>query len=122
MIPSDVEREILRLHHVEKWRPGTIARFLAVHFITVKRVIGREHRESGLLARLLLAMPPQHTKIRCEENVPPECEAMYALLIERLRELEPMQTAEGPEPVVLRMTAEAKRCARRCRSWDQGLE
>lgn len=42
MIPPDVEREILRLHHVEKWRPGTIARSLAVHFVTVKRVIERE--------------------------------------------------------------------------------
>ena len=37
-----VEREILRLHHVEKWRPGTIARHLSVHFVTVKRVIERE--------------------------------------------------------------------------------
>ncbi len=72
-------------------------------------VIGREHRESGLLARLLLAMPPQHPKTWREETVRPECEASFALVIERLRELGPIQTAEGPEPVVLRMTAEAKR-------------
>jgi len=38
-IPVDLEAKILRLHHVEKWRCGTIARQLHVHFDTVQRVL-----------------------------------------------------------------------------------
>ncbi len=74
------------------------------------RVIGREHRENGLLARLLLAMPPQRPKSWRDQIVAPEHEAVFALLIERLRELDPIETVEGPQPLVLRMTPRAKRC------------
>ena len=38
-IPPEVEAQILRLHHVEKWRRGTIARQLHVHHGTVTRVL-----------------------------------------------------------------------------------
>jgi hypothetical protein len=36
-VPPEVEAQILRLHHVEKWRRGTIARQLHVHYDTVTR-------------------------------------------------------------------------------------
>ena len=39
MIPADVEQKILRLHFVEKWKIGTIARQLGIHHTTVKRVL-----------------------------------------------------------------------------------
>lgn len=39
MIPADTEAQILRLHHVEKWPIGTIARQLGVHHSTVRRVL-----------------------------------------------------------------------------------
>lgn len=39
MIPKETEAEIIRLHHVEKWPIGTIARFLGVHHTTVQRVL-----------------------------------------------------------------------------------
>jgi transposase len=39
-IPKDKEREILRLFHAEKWRPGTIATHVGVHHTTVDRVLG----------------------------------------------------------------------------------
>jgi transposase len=39
MIRDEDEAEILRLHHVEKWPPGTIASHLHVHHSVVKRVI-----------------------------------------------------------------------------------
>ena len=42
MIPLELQAEILRLFHVEKWRVGTISRHLAVHHETVKRVLDRD--------------------------------------------------------------------------------
>ena len=38
-IPPDLEAQILRYYHVEKWRVGTIARQLHVHHDTVRRVL-----------------------------------------------------------------------------------
>ena len=38
-VPPDLEAQILRYHHVEKWRAGTIARQLSVHYDTVMRVL-----------------------------------------------------------------------------------
>ena len=40
-IPPDLEAQILRYHHVEKWRVGTIARQLHVHHGTVMRVLAQ---------------------------------------------------------------------------------
>ena len=39
MISPEVEAEILRLHHAEKWPVGTIASQLGVHHSTVRRVL-----------------------------------------------------------------------------------
>lgn len=40
-ISSELEAQILRYHHVEKWRLGTIARQLHVHYGTVARVLAQ---------------------------------------------------------------------------------
>lgn len=40
-ISADLEAKILRYHHVEKWRVGTIARQLKVHHSVVTRVLAR---------------------------------------------------------------------------------
>ena len=40
-IPPELEAQILRYHHVEKWRVGTIARQLHVHYGTVLRVLAQ---------------------------------------------------------------------------------
>ncbi len=40
-IPPDAEAQILRYHHVEKWRIGTIARQLHLHYDTVARVLAQ---------------------------------------------------------------------------------
>jgi transposase len=40
-IPPDLEAQILRYYHVEKWRIGTIARQLRVHSETVARVLAQ---------------------------------------------------------------------------------
>jgi len=41
MIAADIEAQILRYHHAEKWRVGTIARQLHVHHSTVRRVLAQ---------------------------------------------------------------------------------
>jgi transposase len=41
MIPVELRNDILRLHHVEKWPPNTIARQLRIHHSTVMRVLIR---------------------------------------------------------------------------------
>jgi hypothetical protein len=55
---------------------------------TLNRVMGREHRESGLLARLLLAMPPRRPKRWTEADIPPFTEAALFTIVQRLRELQ----------------------------------
>lgn len=40
-ISIDLEAKILRYHHVEKWRVGTIARQLKLHHYTVRRVLNQ---------------------------------------------------------------------------------
>jgi hypothetical protein len=44
VISKETEAEILRLYHAEKWRIGTIAAQLHIHYTTVQRVL----RQSGL--------------------------------------------------------------------------
>ena len=45
MIPPELEARILRLHEVEKWPIGTIAREVGVHHTVVRRVL----RQAGQL-------------------------------------------------------------------------
>src|SRR2546429_5502931 len=40
-ISAELEAQILRYHHVEKWRVGTIARHLQLHYDTVARVFAQ---------------------------------------------------------------------------------
>jgi len=51
MIPPELEAEILRLHHVEKWKRGTIAAQLGVHHDVVERVLRGEGQPRPRLAR-----------------------------------------------------------------------
>jgi transposase len=53
MISKEVEANILRLFHVEKWPPGTIGRHLGVHHETVRRVL----RSAGIEERVFLRRP-----------------------------------------------------------------
>ncbi len=47
MIAPELEAEILRLHHAEKWLIGTIARQVGVHHCTVRRVLTQAGIPSG---------------------------------------------------------------------------
>ena len=52
-IAQELEARILRYHHVEKWRIGTIANQLGVHRSTVQRVLA----QAGLPARMAQPRP-----------------------------------------------------------------
>lgn len=41
MISKEREAQVLRLHHAEHWRVGTIARELGLHHTTVQRVLAQ---------------------------------------------------------------------------------
>lgn len=57
-IPPEVEADILRYHHVEKWRVGTIARQLGIHHTTVTRVLIQAGvPQTGLVRRRSIADP-----------------------------------------------------------------
>jgi len=51
--PPDIEAQILRLYHAEKWTMGTIARQLHIHHSVVRRVLAQ--------AGLPRAGPPPRT-------------------------------------------------------------
>ena len=49
-IAQDLEAQILRYYHAEKWRVGTIARQLGLHHGTVPRVLAQAGRAATMLA------------------------------------------------------------------------
>jgi hypothetical protein len=75
----------------------------------LRRALGREHRENGLLARLLLTCPPQRPKHWTEDDINPSAEAELARLFDRLYELQPAVGDDGePRPVLVHLSDEAK--------------
>ncbi len=54
-----------------------------------------EHRESGLLARLLLTMPPARPSLWTDAEIPEEVEALYNEMVGRLLELAPRVDEDG---------------------------
>lgn len=74
------------------------------------RVMNAEHREAGLLARLLLACPPRRIKRWSEADVTEECEDAVAAVLMRLYDLLPEIGDDGqPRPITIHLTPEAKR-------------
>lgn len=74
------------------------------------RALGIEHRESGLAARLLLTSPPRKPKRWIEADVDPTLEAEFAILLERLFQLEPKIDVDGRSfPLILELTPDAKK-------------
>lgn len=56
-IPPDLAAQILRLHHAEKWPPGTIADQLGVHHSVVRRVLEQEGVPTAAITRSSRADP-----------------------------------------------------------------
>lgn len=76
---------------------------------TLRRALGKEHRDSGLAARILFAHPPRMPKRWTDDEVSEQTEAALGALFERLYELEPGTDDDGdPEPHLVRLSPEAK--------------
>ncbi len=73
------------------------------------RAMGQEHHESGMLARLLFAMPPRKAKRWTEADVDPASEAAVAVVFDRLYALTPATDGEGDAiPRLLTLTPDGK--------------
>jgi hypothetical protein len=78
-------------------QPGTLTRCLTTPYF-----------EAGLVARLLLAMPPTRRKRWSEAEVHPDVTAEYEGLLQRLLALDFDQGEDGPVPFTLRLSPGAK--------------
>ena len=75
----------------------------------LRRAIGQEHRDNGMLARLLLTCPPRRAKRWTEAEVDPLVAGNVELLFDRLYELEPDEDKDGdPTPQLVRLNRKAK--------------
>jgi hypothetical protein len=75
----------------------------------LNRALGIEHRESGLLARLLLAYPPRQTKHWTDAEIDPDSEAEIMRLFDRLYELQATTDDDGKwQPAVIELALDAK--------------
>jgi len=85
MIPPELEAEILRLYHAEKWRVGTIARQLGIHHSTVERVLARAGLPPGERSvRASIADPYIAFIVETLEKYPKLCASrLYEMVTER---------------------------------------
>jgi hypothetical protein len=75
----------------------------------LRAALSRQHLDAGVPARLLFAMPPRKPKEWTEDDIDEEVEKKYQGLVRGLAGLQPgADDAGDPEPVLVRMTAEAK--------------
>lgn len=75
----------------------------------LRRALGTERRESGLLARLLLTAPPPRPATWSEKEVSPLTRQWLHDVLDRLYALDPDADAEGrEEPRLVRLEADAK--------------
>ena len=75
----------------------------------LERSLGQQHRDNGLLARLLIAHPPRRPKRWTETIVEPSIDAAMTAVFDRLYAVEPEVDEDGdPNPRLLPLSAEAK--------------
>jgi hypothetical protein len=75
----------------------------------LQRVLGLEHRESGLAARLLLTCPPRKAKRWTEADIDPAAEAKLVRLFDKLYELKSTAGDDGESrPALVRLSGAAK--------------
>lgn len=65
---------------------------------TLRRLLGRQHFENGLAARLLLAMPPKRTRQWSEAETDEDLDRRVEAVLSALYELPPIEGEHGPEP------------------------
>ncbi len=76
---------------------------------TLRRMLGREHVENGLAARLLLVMPPEQLKHWTDATASPKTIDGFAGLLDKLRVLQHNVSADGEsEPVDVPLSPDGK--------------
>lgn len=85
MISAALEAEILRLHHAEKWRIGTLAAQLGIHHTTVRRVLAQSGITAGKCSlRPSIADPYIPFMVETLEKYPKLCASrLYQMVKER---------------------------------------
>jgi hypothetical protein len=108
-IPHDVDRRTggrrnIHVRQAALWITG------GIQPAVLQRHLGTERRESGLLARLLLAAPPARPQTWSEAEVSFFTKQSFADTLDRLYRLEPDADAEGRErPRLVGLSSDAKR-------------
>jgi len=114
VVSRETEAEILRLHHVEKWPPGTIAAQLHVHHDVVRRVIERDgtaparpQRPSRIDAYLpfILESLRRYPKLPASRLYQMCCERGYRGSPDHFRHMVARHRPPRPTEAYLRMTA-----------------
>ena len=76
----------------------------------LRRQMGQDKRDNGLLARLLLTMPPRRAKQWTDDDIDPESEKKIAEIFEHLYRLEPAKAPDGdPSPGIVTLADPAKK-------------
>jgi hypothetical protein len=100
-ISAELEAQILRYYHVERWRPGTIARQLGVHHGTVARVLA----QAGLPRLGRPARPSQidpylpFIRQTLEKFPTLNASRLYAMVRERPRSFSPCRRLASPTAI-----------------------
>lgn len=80
-------------------QPGILARY-----------VGQEHRENGLLARLLLTMPPRRAKRWSDADIDPDVAAEVTRIYDNLYNLQPASDGAGdPKPGIITLSSKGKK-------------
>jgi len=114
MISREIEAEIVRLHHVEKWKVGTIAEQLGVHHDVVRRVLKQDSVPQAVPqrpSRIDAYLPFILETLRRYPRVP--ASRLYEMCRERgyrgspdhFRHMIARHRPERPKEAFLRMTA-----------------
>ncbi|MCC7193571.1 MAG: DUF3987 domain-containing protein [Phycisphaeraceae bacterium] len=73
------------------------------------RALGTEHRENGLISRILLACPPRKPKQWTEADISPDLERSIEAIFARLYDLQPATDDHGEaQPVIVRLSQSGK--------------
>ncbi|HED54681.1 MAG TPA: DUF3987 domain-containing protein, partial [Phycisphaerales bacterium] len=75
----------------------------------LERSLGQQHRDNGLLARLLIAHPPRRAKRWTETTIDPAIDTAVTTVFDRLYAIEPNLDEDGdPKPIKLPLSPQAK--------------
>ncbi|MEO1535416.1 MAG: DUF3987 domain-containing protein, partial [Planctomycetota bacterium] len=101
-----VDRKTSGTEYVERASVSIIG---GIQPATLQRAVAQEHRDNGLAARLLFAMPPRRPKRWTEDDVSDRTEAAVARVFDHLYAIESDTDAEGDAtPRLLPLTSAAK--------------